>query len=118
MQDPQNDHPHHCLDGIWFHHESGSTLELKEGGDRIAGIWKAGIGHGHDTLRGKFDGHRCQNGFEGDYENHEGNVTGKGKMRIEVIGHDHIRFYGYGDWASSDGQYHGHVHGDYTLHRH
>jgi hypothetical protein len=113
-----HDHHHHDLDGVWHHHESHSTLELNQHGDKITGIWTAGKGHGHDDLRGRFDGNRCNGGFEGDYENREHNVTGRGKMRIEVLGRDHIRFYGYGDWVSSDGRHHGHVHGDYTLHRH
>jgi hypothetical protein len=106
----------HNLNGLWIHRESGSTLAISQEGDRLTGLWTAGQGHGHDSLRGKFNGHRCEQGFEGDYVNHEGVVTGVGRMRIEVLGHDQIRFFGSGDWSGGGAA--GHVEGSYLLHRH
>ena len=105
----------HNLNGRWIHRESGSTLDLSQTGDSITGIWTAGKGHGHDSLTGKFTGQRCEQGFEGDYVNHEGVVTGKGRMRIGVLRPDEIEFSGYGDWSGGGAS--GHVEGSYILHR-
>ena len=102
------------LDGVWYDEgPEGSTLTLNERGDTVTGQYVGG--RGHETLRGTFNGKRCQGGFEGSHENREGPVTGKGQMRVEIVGRNTIRFCGATDW--SGGGTSGHVESDYIMHR-
>lgn len=106
---------HDCnFNGVWREPEAGATLTLQQIGDDIIGLWEGG--RWHETLKGKFHGKRCHQGYEGDYVNHEGAVTGVGRMRLEALGPDTIRFFGHGDWSGGGAQ--GHEDGCYILHRH
>jgi hypothetical protein len=106
---------HNCdLNGVWLEPEAGATLTLQENPHGVTGLWAGG--RWHETLRGHFNGKACNGGYEGDYVNHEGVVTGVGRMRLEPIDHDTIRFFGHGDWSGGGAS--GHVDGHYILHRH
>jgi hypothetical protein len=106
---------HDCdFNGVWLEREAGATLTLHQRDNEIVGDWVGG--RWHETLRGRFTGHRCEGGFEGDYVNHEGAVNGVGRMRLEALGPHQIKFFGHGAWSGGGTQ--GEQDGCYILERH
>jgi hypothetical protein len=103
----------HSLEGTWVDAQSGAQMEIEQHDDSVSARYTGG--RGHENLRGTFRAYREGHEFKGEFQNHENNVEGHGKLRIEFIGSDEIRFSYEGDWEG--GGTGGHAQGVSILHR-